>query len=63
MRQSTKMRRHFWADDPVEVSYDEFTIDTAENRILKAALRRLLRDLSLQPSTRQRFAAHRPPIR
>lgn len=61
VRQVDQMRRHFGQMIPVEVSYDEFTIDIAENRILKAALRRLLRISSLQPSTRQRLlrTAHR----
>lgn len=43
IRESVQMRRRFGFPVPVEVSYHEFTLDTAENRLLLAAARRLLR--------------------
>ena len=54
-------RRRFAMPLPVEVTYDEFTADIAENRLLKAALRRAerirLRDPTLQPRIRESLAA------
>lgn len=54
-------RRRFGMALPVEVTYDEFTADIAENRLLKAALRRAerirLRDSSLRPRIRESIAA------
>lgn len=41
---------------PLEVSYDEFTVDIAENRILRAALRRMLAVPRLDPKVRARLA-------
>ncbi|MEU8760024.1 restriction endonuclease [Streptomyces sp. NPDC048659] len=43
IRESEQMRRRFGAPLPVEIAYDEFTTDIAENRILRAAVERLLR--------------------
>lgn len=40
---------------PLEVSYDEFTIDTAENRILRSALRRMLQVPRLGTDARRRL--------
>ena len=42
---------------PIDCSYDEFTADIAENRYLKAALRRSLRVPQLDP--RNRHTIHR----
>ncbi|MCP3767654.1 McrC family protein [Streptomyces sp. MAR25Y5] len=43
IREAEQIRRRFGATLPVEVTYDEFTTDIAENRILRAAVERLLR--------------------
>ena len=41
---------------PLEVTYDEFTTDISENRILRTALRRLMAVPRLAPQTRARLA-------
>ncbi|TGN76664.1 restriction endonuclease [Streptomyces bauhiniae] len=41
-REVEQIRRRFGAPLPVEIEYDEFTSDIAENRILRAAVERLL---------------------
>ncbi|MCW2135412.1 McrC family protein [Arthrobacter sp. VKM Ac-2550] len=41
---------------PLEISYDDFTIDIPENRILRAALRRMLQLPRLSAETRGRLA-------
>lgn len=41
---------------PIEVTYDEFTVDTAENRILRTALRRMLTVPGLEVGARRRLA-------
>ncbi|MGW1532293.1 McrC family protein [Streptomyces aureus] len=43
IREADQIRRRFGATLPVEVAYDAFTTDIAENRILRAAVERLLR--------------------
>ncbi|MEV5846916.1 restriction endonuclease [Streptomyces sp. NPDC051985] len=43
VREAEQIRRRFGATLPVEVEYDEFTIDIAENRLLRTAVERLLR--------------------
>lgn len=43
IREAEQIRRRFGAALPVEVVYDEFTTDITENRILRAAVERLLR--------------------
>lgn len=43
IRFGDQLRRRFATSAPVEVSYDDFTDDIDENRILKAALRQLRR--------------------
>lgn len=43
VREAEQIRRRFGATLPVEVEYDEFTTDIAENRLLRAAVERLLR--------------------
>lgn len=55
IRHIDQMRRHFGQMIPVEVTFDEFTTDISENRIIKAALRRLLRINTIHPSTRTRL--------
>lgn len=43
IRESEQTRRRYGQVLPVEVAYDEFTVDVAENRILCTALERMLR--------------------
>jgi 5-methylcytosine-specific restriction enzyme subunit McrC len=43
IREAEQIRRRFGATLPVEVEYDEFTTDITENRLLRAAVERLLR--------------------
>lgn len=43
LRVGDQLRRRYGAYPPVEVTYDEFTEDVEENRLLKAALHRLSR--------------------
>ncbi|MGI3230896.1 McrC family protein [Streptomyces sp. GTA36] len=43
IREAEQVRRQFGAALPVEIAYDEFTTDTPENRLLRAATERLLR--------------------
>lgn len=40
---------------PIEVTFDDFTVDTAENRILRAALRTMLRVPRLDDDVRRRL--------
>jgi len=42
---------------PLEVAYDDFTIDIAENQILRGALDRLLRNPLLAPAVRRQMTA------
>src|SRR5690606_412825 len=53
------IRRRFCASLPVEVTYDEFTTDIAENRILRAAVERLLRLPGLPREVRRRLLHQR----
>lgn len=57
VRMLDQARRRFAMPLPMEVTYDEFTMDIAENRLLKAALRRIerlrLRDDRLKPLARE----------
>lgn len=41
---------------PIEVTYDEFTVDIAENRILRSAIRRMLSVPRLSDASRARLA-------
>ena len=43
LRVGDQLRRRYGAYPPVEVTYDEFTEDVEENRLIKAALQRLVR--------------------
>jgi 5-methylcytosine-specific restriction enzyme subunit McrC len=43
LRLEDQINRHFGIIPPVEVTYDEFTVDIEENRLIKAALRSLER--------------------
>lgn len=55
VRVTEQISRRFGAGIPLEVTYDDFTIDIAENRLLLAAATRLLRLPSLDTRTRQRL--------
>ncbi|MFE6908560.1 McrC family protein [Streptomyces erythrochromogenes] len=55
IRESEQIRRRFGATLPVEVAFDEFTTDIAENRILRAAVERLLRLPGVTAGVRRRL--------
>ena len=42
LRESEQLRRHHGLPLPLEIQYDEFTIDIAENQILRTACERML---------------------
>ncbi|WP_432872511.1 McrC family protein [Microbispora rosea] len=53
LREADQIRRRYGLPLPVEVRYDEFTVDIAENRLLLAATARLLRLPGLDTATRK----------
>jgi 5-methylcytosine-specific restriction enzyme subunit McrC len=55
IREADQLRIRFALPVPVEVSYDDFTVDTAENRWLRAAGRRCLRLSGLPRALRHRL--------
>ncbi|GAA3214332.1 hypothetical protein GCM10020256_15080 [Streptomyces thermocoprophilus] len=59
IREAEQIRRHFGRTPPVEIAYDAYTADTAENRILRAAVERLLRLPGLPGDVRRRLAHQR----
>lgn len=59
IREAEQIRRRFGATLPVEVAYDEFTTDIAENRILRAAVERLLRLPGVPRDVRRRLLHQR----
>ncbi|MFD1832537.1 McrC family protein [Streptomyces desertarenae] len=59
LREAEQIRRHFGRTPPVEISYDAYTADTAENRILRAASERLLRLPGVPGPVRRRLAHQR----
>ncbi|MFD9223090.1 McrC family protein [Streptomyces sp. NPDC060064] len=59
IREADQIRRHFGAAVPVEIVYDEYSTDIAENRILRAATERLLRLPGVPGNVRRRLAHHR----
>ncbi|MFI7382325.1 McrC family protein [Streptomyces sp. NPDC049813] len=59
LREAEQIRRHFGRTPPVEIVYDAYTADTAENRILRAAVERLLRLPSVPGPVRRRLAHQR----
>ncbi|MEU0843664.1 restriction endonuclease [Streptomyces sp. NPDC005962] len=59
IREAEQIRRHFGATLPVEVAYDEFTTDIAENRILRTAVDRLLRLPGVPRDVRRRLLHQR----
>ncbi len=56
IREADQMRRRFGMPLPVEVTYDDFTPDTPENRLLRAAVLRLLRVRGISTAVRRRLA-------
>ncbi|MEU7468678.1 restriction endonuclease [Streptomyces sp. NPDC044984] len=59
IREAEQIRRRFGAALPVEVVYDEFTTDITENRILRAAVERLLRLPGVPREVRRRLLHQR----
>ncbi|MFG2846803.1 McrC family protein [Kitasatospora sp. NPDC048296] len=59
IREAEQIRRRFGAALPVEIAYDEFTTDIAENRILRAAVERLLRLPGVPQDVRRRLLHQR----
>ncbi|WP_306191301.1 McrC family protein [Streptomyces sp. MK5] len=59
IREAEQIRRRFGATLPVEVVYDEFTTDIAENRILRTAVERLLRLPGVPRDVRRRLLHQR----
>ncbi|MBZ6114590.1 MULTISPECIES: McrC family protein [Streptomyces] len=59
IREAEQIRRRFGAMLPVEVAYDEFTTDIAENRILRTAVERLLRLAGVPREVRRRLLYQR----
>ncbi|ULR54644.1 McrC family protein [Streptomyces deccanensis] len=59
LREAEQIRRRFGATLPVEVAYDEFTTDIAENRILRTAVERLLRLPGVPHEVRRRLLHQR----
>ncbi|MFE4665241.1 McrC family protein [Streptomyces sp. NPDC056716] len=59
IREAEQLRRHFGMPLPAEVTYDEFTTDIAENRILRAAVERLLRLPGVPVEVRRRLLHQR----
>lgn len=53
MRSDEQLRRRFGLSIPLEVRYDDYTVDIPENRILRTAAERLLRIERVHPSTRR----------
>lgn len=59
LREAEQIRRRFGATLPVEIAYDEFTTDIAENRILRTAVERLLRLPGVPRDVRRRLLHQR----
>ncbi|MGA5872416.1 McrC family protein [Streptomyces cinereoruber] len=59
IREAEQVRRHFGRTPPVEITYDAYTADTAENRILRAAVERLLRLPGVAAPVRRRLSRQR----
>jgi len=59
LRETEQIRRHFGRTPPVEITYDAYTADTAENRILRAAVERLSRLPGVPGPVRRRLARQR----
>lgn len=60
VRFEEQLRRHYGRFQPVEVRYDDYTVDTELNRLIKAALRRLgmmrIRSITLRDQLRHAWS-------
>lgn len=56
IREDEQIRRRFGLMVPVEVRYDDYTVDIVENRLLRAAVVRLLRLSQVSRKLRRRLA-------
>lgn len=59
IREAEQIRQRFGAMLPVEVTYDDFTTDIAENRILRTAVERMLRLPGVPRDVRRRLLHQR----
>jgi 5-methylcytosine-specific restriction enzyme subunit McrC len=59
IREAEQLRRRFATPLPVEIRYDDYTIDIAENRILRAAVERMLALLGVSERARHRLSRAR----
>ncbi|MFD5708953.1 McrC family protein [Streptomyces pharetrae] len=59
IREAEQVRRRFGVALPVEITYDEFTTDIPENRLLRAATERLLRLPGIPSAVRARLLRQR----
>lgn len=59
LRESDQLRRHHGRVIPMEIRHDDFTVDIPENRILLAAITRLLTVPRVDGESRRRLAALR----
>lgn len=55
IREADQLRRRYGFPLPIEIRYDDFNVDTTENRWLRAAVRRCLRLPGLAPGLRHRL--------
>ncbi|MGH3321610.1 MAG: McrC family protein [Streptosporangiaceae bacterium] len=55
LRESEQLRRHHGLPIPLEVRYDEFTVDIPENRLLRTAAERMLRVPRVDGESRRRL--------
>ncbi|MGP5000335.1 McrC family protein [Glutamicibacter ardleyensis] len=56
IRVGDQLSRHHGLPVPIEVTFDEFTMDIAENRILRAAIRLVLNLPEVSPAVRERLS-------
>lgn len=59
LRETDQLRRHFGLMLPLEIRYDDFGIDVPENRILLAAVTRMLTVPRIDAESRRRLSALR----
>jgi 5-methylcytosine-specific restriction enzyme subunit McrC len=55
LREADQLRRRFGVPLPLEIRYDEFTVDIAENQLLRAAAERMLRVPRVDLAARRRL--------
>lgn len=59
IHEADQIRRHYGLPLPVEISYDEYSVDIPENQLLRAATERLLRLPGISVPIRRRLLHHR----